>query len=437
MPVDPSIALQVRPVQFENPLDSQSKALTLRHLMGAQQMQDMQLQQGRRQQQQDDEYAEALRAGVGADGKLDYGATLGALARSGNAKGYGALMKQQAEATKAGADLNHTNAQTADLEVKTKANRMAYVTESVKRMLSNPNLTTDDVIKELAQSPPEMQQQASQLVRNLSPDPRQLRQQLLTLGLNAEQQLKALQPQLQAIDTGSSQQLVDMNPMTRGAAPTSFKKTPTPGEAARLAWDREQGANQFIPVDGVGLYVGDKRTGSARQVTDPSGKPVVPNKALTEGQAKANLFGTRMQEADRIINSLAAKGVTAPSLPQQLTGGNGVTGSIATAAANPQQQQVDQAQRDFINAVLRRESGAAISPGEYDSARKQYFVQPGDSPEVIKQKARNRSLATQGMLAEVPDGRRGVPGMPAVEDDVTATGIPPEIAAIIKKHGGK
>lgn len=150
-------------------------------------------------------------------------------------------------------------------------------------------------------------------------------------------------------------------------------------------------------------------------INPATGKPAVPFKAepnLTEGQAKANLFGTRAQEANKIIAALSAQGVQSPSLAQQATGGEGMAGALATAFATPQQQQVDQAQRDFINATLRRESGAVISPQEFTNARKQYFVMPGDSPQVIAQKARNREIAIAGMLAEVPENKRGA-GIPA------------------------
>jgi hypothetical protein len=53
-------------------------------------------------------------------------------------------------------------------------------------------------------------------------------------------------------------------------------------------------------------------------------------------------------------------------------------------------QKVNQAQRDFVNAVLRQESGAAIADSEFENAKKQYFPQPGDKPEVIEQKRQNR-----------------------------------------------
>ena len=153
------------------------------------------------------------------------------------------------------------------------------------------------------------------------------------------------------------------------------------------------------------------KAGGKAQVVTIDGMPVTPasaDKAMTDAQAKANLFGTRAKEADAIVQQLAQSGVDRPSLAQSLTSGEGRTGQLATALATPQQQQLDQAQRDFINAVLRRESGAVISPSEFDNARKQYFVQPGDSPQVISQKARNRQTAIGGILAEVPEGRQGV-----------------------------
>lgn len=74
--------------------------------------------------------------------------------------------------------------------------------------------------------------------------------------------------------------------------------------------------------------------------------------------------------------------------------------SVKNAAHSKEYQQYDQAQRDFINAQLRRESGAAISESEFANARKQYFPQPGDSDEVKQQKAANRRAAVEAMGRE-------------------------------------
>lgn len=61
-------------------------------------------------------------------------------------------------------------------------------------------------------------------------------------------------------------------------------------------------------------------------------------------------------------------------------------------------QQYDQAKRDFVNAVLRKESGATITDSEFANAEKQYFVQPWDKKEVIAQKKANREQALKWFM---------------------------------------
>ena len=46
---------------------------------------------------------------------------------------------------------------------------------------------------------------------------------------------------------------------------------------------------------------------------------------------------------------------------------------------------------------MRKESGAAISPSEFDSAAQQYFPQPGDGQAVITQKTANRKTAIDNL----------------------------------------
>lgn len=127
------------------------------------------------------------------------------------------------------------------------------------------------------------------------------------------------------------------------------------------------------------------------------------NKPLTETQSNALLFGTRMHQADKILGELAADGTTTP-MPGANAGWG--VGRTVTALSSSAQQRLQQAQTDFMTAILRKESGAAIGRSEFDTARLQYFPQIGDSQEVIAQKARNRALAIQGVLAGVPDSHK-------------------------------
>tara|TARA_B100001093_G_scaffold118645_1_gene111241 strand:- start:2549 stop:3670 length:1122 start_codon:yes stop_codon:yes gene_type:complete len=54
--------------------------------------------------------------------------------------------------------------------------------------------------------------------------------------------------------------------------------------------------------------------------------------------------------------------------------------------------------RNFINAQLRQESGAAIAESEFANAERQYFPIPGDTPEAIEAKRKAREEAVKGMI---------------------------------------
>lgn len=121
---------------------------------------------------------------------------------------------------------------------------------------------------------------------------------------------------------------------------------------------------------------------------------------MTEQQSKDALFGSRMQESHKILTELEAKDIKAPvmnSLPYGDKFSNALPSILGGASV--EQQKYVQAQRDFINAVLRKESGAVIADSEFENAQKQYFPQIGDSDEVIAQKARNRELAMNMIIS--------------------------------------
>ena len=112
-----------------------------------------------------------------------------------------------------------------------------------------------------------------------------------------------------------------------------------------------------------------------------------PAKAPTEGQAKANIYASRMETANGIINTLEKQGT---DFWQQMASKAGMLGNYAKT---PEFRQFEQAKRDFINATLRQESGAVISPAEFENGEKQYFPQPGDDAATIAQKQQNRITA--------------------------------------------
>lgn len=124
-------------------------------------------------------------------------------------------------------------------------------------------------------------------------------------------------------------------------------------------------------------------------------------KPLTEYQGQSVLYGTRAAQSNKVLDNVVAD----PAAVEASRRG----GMIGNWLSPANVQQTVQAQRDFINAVLRRESGATISPAEFENANKQYFPQPGDSQEVLAQKKANRDLVIKGFATQAgPSGKAHV-----------------------------
>ena len=108
-------------------------------------------------------------------------------------------------------------------------------------------------------------------------------------------------------------------------------------------------------------------------------------KPLTETQGKASAFYTRATSAGQIIDNLEATGTDF---------GQWVIGQIPLTnwASSAEFQQLDSAKRDWISAVLRLESGAAIGKDEFSNYDKAFFPQVGDKQVTLDQKRNSRSL---------------------------------------------
>lgn len=157
----------------------------------------------------------------------------------------------------------------------------------------------------------------------------------------------------------------------------------------------------------------------------PADPTAVGGKAPTEFQGKSAVYGARAEQADKLISQLAGKFNPAAINAKQSVEKTWLIGGALGAATNKfalseDDQKAEQAQRDFVNAVLRQESGAAIGASEFENAQKQYFPQPGDSPGVIAQKAANRKLAIKGFQVSAgkasfsaPPGAAASPALPA------------------------
>ena len=142
-------------------------------------------------------------------------------------------------------------------------------------------------------------------------------------------------------------------------------------------------------------------------------KLALQNKPLTESQVNNQIYGSRMEESEGVLGTQ-----TAPDLTQE---GMSKIPIFGNTLVSPETQVFRQAENNFINALLRRESGAAIASSEYDNARRQYIPVIGDSPEVLERKRNNRNMVSSRLMAA--GGKELMPNEPE-KITVTAETLP-------------
>lgn len=121
-----------------------------------------------------------------------------------------------------------------------------------------------------------------------------------------------------------------------------------------------------------------------------AGKTKDPNQA----QFTAGSYAGRMEQAEPILAKVAPA-ITRMGLTKFELQTNSWFAKPTFQSAEVQSYM--QAARNFINSVLRRESGAVISPSEFTEAKAQYLPVPNDTPEALAQKAANRAYVMQQM----------------------------------------
>lgn len=139
------------------------------------------------------------------------------------------------------------------------------------------------------------------------------------------------------------------------------------------------------------------------QVRDIQSKFALQAREIEAAQRELAASGVKMTDTQRVSAGYAARMDQANAILDDVGDKHNFWGVSHVAAVLPNawktedRQTFEQAKRNFINAVLRRESGAVISDQEFDNANMQYFPVPGDDPKVLQQKLENRRIATEAM----------------------------------------
>ena len=129
-------------------------------------------------------------------------------------------------------------------------------------------------------------------------------------------------------------------------------------------------------------------------------KGAATTKPPTPDQLKASAFYGSAKDA---LDAIHPKGHTADSVEERIARlpTNEQYGLRAPNWMQSDDMQVYNASKlAFATAVLRRESGAAISQSEFQGIDKQFFVQPGDSRVTIDRKRKARQIKVDGLLTQ-------------------------------------
>jgi hypothetical protein len=162
-------------------------------------------------------------------------------------------------------------------------------------------------------------------------------------------------------------------------------------------------------------------------------------KPFTEGQSKDVVYSARAQGALQVLEPVAGE---LTSLGSQIAGAD-PTGIIRGRVQSPEYQIARNAGDEFLQAILRKDTGAAITAGEQALYGQTYLPQPGDGPEVLdaKRMARQRAVAAinagmspvQIIATEKALGSAGAGGAPA--GGAPAGGMPSD-DDLLNMYGG-
>jgi hypothetical protein len=195
-------------------------------------------------------------------------------------------------------------------------------------------------------------------------------------------------------------------PQQAQQAPAAEANAPVQGPPI-TATQINQGTSNIAPMTNaemiaearrIGISPGQYREARANAIKKEMEAKTTGGGALTESQANARLYAGKMEGAEKEYrpNEDATYSVGQRVLDNLLPGhaSNFITSS--------EYQSGQAAKREWIAALLRKTSGAAVTPSEFTEYNEIYFPQVGEDKNVASQKARARERALEGVKAGLP-----------------------------------
>jgi hypothetical protein len=165
-------------------------------------------------------------------------------------------------------------------------------------------------------------------------------------------------------------------------------------EDAKVRVSAAHGSGQ-IKDTSAGTARINPRTGEVEYITGPQGEPVYPKPTAEE--QKAATFGEIAGRGHAKAVELETKGFT-PGFWERI--GEKLPMGMGNYLQGEDYQKYYQAVNEFAQAWLRKTSGAAVQPSEWEMTERTYFPRPGDTKAVIEQKRAAREALIKDLEAE-------------------------------------
>jgi hypothetical protein len=170
-----------------------------------------------------------------------------------------------------------------------------------------------------------------------------------------------------------------------GMSPTGI----TAEQQARIDQDKEEAKQRERQHrESLGVQI------RGQNMTNERMREANDNRPPSAEESKAYGYFKRMDDAARALATMDS------AIAQKSTIGQAWQNNAPNFLQSEEGQVFNQAKKQFTEAYLRRDSGAAISNGEYAQVDREYFPQPGDGPQVLARKQQGRKVAIEAIEKE-------------------------------------
>lgn len=222
---------------------------------------------------------------------------------------------------------------------------------------------------------------------------RQLQMQKAELELEA---MRNPQPKAQGLINAGNGQIYNPNTGEWIASPDGEPtfRAANPEEAAAYGAAAGQFGpdGRFYPVNPPSGFAVETGPDGQVRVVQGAGAQGAAGKPFTEAQSKDNVFATRAEGALTVLDPIA-KALTS----RAERAAEAVPFGLARGAQSDDFQVAQNAGGEFLQAILRKDTGAAITAQEQELYGKTYLPQPGDSDAVLAQKGQARRRALEAL----------------------------------------